>query len=221
MQSASALGPFALIGGQLTSSDRSVGPDGGSFPDDRRLVIYPQGQPADVASREACAELVTHAGGDLCRTIEARSESIDAFIAYAARLKVLDVERAIVVLTRTVPLVLAVLNTRRRIEHAVPMLEQAAWLVFVDPLADREFFRTAALLGELDDEIDRAPIWSGPGGMRFLLVSPLVRHPRRMSLRVRVLEEDPTASATLRVADTGTREVPSLAARSKMSKLVG
>lgn len=135
--------------------------------------------------------VLLRAGADAQRVIDGEGWSIERFVAHVARLKALRGVAAgpLVVLTRTNPLALAVLQTRRVLEDAVPELERAPWIVFHDPAAD-PFFETAVRgLGSVEDvEWSLAPIWYAPHAQRFLILGP---HPEQREIaaaRVAALE---------------------------------
>lgn len=145
-----------------------------------RLTICPQGLPADPTVREACVAVLLRAGADAQRIIEGDGWPLDRFAAHLGRLQALRGaggavgSAPLVVLTRTNPVALAVLQTRRQIEESVPELERAAWLVFHDPALDPFFESSVAGIGTLEEGVDwaSAPVWSAPHGYRFLIVGP-------------------------------------------------
>jgi len=120
------------------------------------------------------------AGADTQRIIESEGWPLDRFAAHLGRMKALRAgsgavgSAPLVVLTRTNPVALAVLQTRRQLEEAVPELEHAAWLVFHDPGLDPFFESSVAGLGMLEEGVEwaAAPIWVAPHGYRFLIVGP-------------------------------------------------
>lgn len=135
--------------------------------------------------------VVLRAGADTRRIIEGDGWPLERFAAHVARLHALRGVAAgpLVVLTRTNPIALAVLQTRRVLEDAVPELERAPWIVFHDPGED-PFFETAVSgLGTLEDvDWSMAPIWYAPHAQRFLILGP---HPKQLDIaaaRVAALE---------------------------------
>lgn len=124
--------------------------------------------------------VLLRAGADTQRLIDGEGWSIERFVAHVARLKALRgaYSSPLVVLTRTNPLALGVLQTRRVLEEAVPELERATWLVFHDPAAD-PFFETAVRgLGAVEDvDWSMAPIWYAPHAQRFLILGT---HPKQL-----------------------------------------
>lgn len=140
--------------------------------DQRRIVLYPYGQPRRARHREFCDELVVGLGGDVARMIDAPTVTLDRFVGYIGRIAVLrEGEESIVVFTRTNPIALAVVNARRRIERALPRLRESAWLLFVDVDDDPFFVESARKLGTFELG-GRFPVWVGPEATRWEIVSP-------------------------------------------------
>ncbi|MBE7480972.1 MAG: hypothetical protein HS104_13445 [Polyangiaceae bacterium] len=156
-----------------------------------RLTLCPQGLPAAPAAREACMAVLLRAGADAQRVIDGEGWSIERFAAHVARLKVLrgQYSSPLVVLTRTNPLALAVLQTRRVLEDAVPELERAPWLVYHDPAVDPFFESAVAGLGSVEDvDWPLAPIWYAPHAQRFLILGPHDKQLDIAAARVAALE---------------------------------
>lgn len=144
----------------------------------RRIVLYPYGHPRSAQDRELCLSFMLALGGDVHRVIDGPFPTLDRFIRYASRIPaVSEGVRPIVVFTRTVPLAMAVLNARRKIEIALPSLQRATWAIFVDPTEDPFFEAAAHKIGALQHGLHAAPIWQGPGGASFLVLSPQVESP--------------------------------------------
>lgn len=160
---------------------------------DGRLLLFPHGQPKDAAARERCVELLLRAGGDLRRIIDGPRHPLAHFGRYVARVRGLAQEPAppLVVLTETVPLAGAVLETRRRLEAMAPALQRASWIVFLDPVQDPGFESAAGHLGSLDVELDDVPIFTSREGARFLVLSRTVGDPKRVSEALRLFERQP------------------------------
>lgn len=141
----------------------------------RRIVLYPYGPPRSAEHRETCLSFMVALGGDIHRIIDGPFPTIDRFIRYASRIAAVNEgSRPLVVLTRTVPLAMAVLNARRKIETALPSLQRATWAIFVDPAEDPFFEAAAHKIGALQQGLHAAPIWQAPGGHSFLVLSPEV-----------------------------------------------
>lgn len=118
-------------------------------------------------------------GGDVQRVIDGPFATIDRFTRYISRITAIaEGARPIVVLTRTIPLAMTVLNARRKIESALPAMEEATWAIFVDPAEDPFFEAAARKIGSLSDTFAKAPIWYGPSEENFLILSPQVDDPR-------------------------------------------
>lgn len=138
----------------------------------RRMVLYPYGPPRRARHREICDELVVSLGGDVARIIDAPTVTLDRFIGYIGRIAVLrEGEEAIVLLHRTNPLALAVVNARRRMEGALPKLRDSRWLLFVDLDDDPAFVESARQLGTFETG-DMLPAWIGPEATRYDLFAP-------------------------------------------------
>lgn len=119
--------------------------------------------------------LMLRAGADAQRVIDGDGWPLERFASHIARVKALRSPQArpLVVLTRTNPIALALLQTRRLLEEAVPELEHAPWLVFHDPGVDPFFESAVAGLGSLEDvSWPNGPVWTAPRGERFLIVVP-------------------------------------------------
>jgi hypothetical protein len=110
---------------------------------------------------------------------------LDRFIGQTERIRAVreGADAAMVVLTQTSPLILAVVVTRRRIEAAIPALRGALWVVYVEPASDPFFLEAAHELGILSGPLSTAPIWYGPGAVPFLILSPEIDD--QVDLRVR------------------------------------
>lgn len=135
--------------------------------------------------------VVLRAGADTRRLIEGDGWPLERFAAHVARLQALRGVAAgpLVVLTRTNPIALAVLQTRRVLEEAVPELERAVWIVFHDPALDPFFETAVAGLGSVEDVAwSMAPIWYAPHGQRFLIFGPHEQQKHIAAARVAALE---------------------------------
>lgn len=145
---------------------------------DRRLVLFPQGQLVDEEHRDRCVRFALWCGGDVGRVIDSPVSSLEMFTNYLSRIRGLEdgTEPALVVLTRTNPLALTVVDLRRRLESRLPALRTARWMIYLDPDSD-PFFGTMALrLGHLTGELSEAPIWIGPQDSPFLVLSSTMRN---------------------------------------------
>lgn len=179
---------------------------------DRRLVLYPQGQLADPVHRDKCSELTLWCGGDIGRVIDAPVTSVDAFAAYLSRIRGLQegTEQVLVVLTRTNPLALTVVDQRRRLENRLPSLRTARWLIYLDPEADPFFVTMALRLGHLTGDLSEAPIWIGPQDSPYLVVPSFLRNRDAVCSALSELDEAILATSGERMvtlrrrrADTG------------------
>ncbi len=156
------------------------------------MVLFPHGQPDSLRHRSLCSEYALRCGGDLARVIDAPSDTVDRFAAYVSRIRGLrdGSERALAIMTRTNPLALTVIEARKRLESVVPSLRRALWVIYADPEADPFFLSTVERHGTLGGPLEAAPIWVGPGPMRFLVVSPQVRDAEVVSERVAQIVAD-------------------------------
>jgi len=122
-----------------------------------RIVLYPYGQPSAAEPRARCAEFVWGLGGDMQRMIDGPFSNLDRFSRYVRHFED-EINRpdapAIVVLTRTNPLGLAVMNVRRKLEQTLPALRRATWVLIVDPAEDPFFVESARKLGTLAQRAD-------------------------------------------------------------------
>lgn len=95
----------------------------------------------------------------------------------------------LVLLTRTSPVVDAVLRTRRALEESTPVLRKAAWVIFHDDARTwTQFLETAAALGETEPLPEGAHVWIGPEREAYLVLSSRVADPRALPARIRALE---------------------------------
>lgn len=127
---------------------------------------------------------------------------MDRYASYVARIRGLreGSEQALVVLTRTNPLALTIIDGRKRLEAVVPALRRALWAIYVDPEEDPFFLSTAERYGTFGGALDSAPVWVGPGPARFLVLSPLVGGADLVDARVQELVADSPE-------DTGVRRI--------------
>ena len=179
---------------------------------ERRLVLMPHGLPRDEESRESCMQLILRCGGDLTRVFDGSDRRIERFAEHVAGIA--DVVNArevpLLVLTEVEPLVERVLEVRRVLEAAVAVLERAPWLIYLDAerLEDSLFQLQAA--GPFDGPMLNAPLWTGPDGLRYLVLSALMppHNQRALTERVHIAEFGCRAQSSTRnwrVDSPGTR----------------
>ena len=156
----------------------------------QRLVLMPHGPPVS-EDDNLYMQLILWCGGDVGRVVDRPAGDVDRFIRYAERIRgVYDgTERALVMLTRTNPLALTVLDTRRRIERRLPALANARWVIYADLTVDPFFSQMAVRLGHLTDELNAAPHWIGPGNMRFLVLTEMTHDRALVEQGMRQLDE--------------------------------
>lgn len=177
---------------------------------ERRLTLFPQGQPATEESRDRCSRFALWCGGDVGRVIDGPISSLDAFARYLSRIKGLidGTEPALVVLTQTNPLALTVVDLRRRLESRVPALRTARWMIYVEPESD-PFFQTMALrLGHLTGDLSEAPLWIGPQDSPYLVLSPLLRERELLCTALDELDESILAASGERMVRLQQRRNP-------------
>jgi hypothetical protein len=118
-------------------------------------------------------------------------DTLDRFIAYLSRIRDFNAGHVepLVVLTKTNPLPLAILHTRRRLERALPALHHARWMIYLRPEED-PFFDSSAALGWLVGELHTAPVWVGPNMERFVVISKQVDDPLTLRNRMASLARD-------------------------------
>lgn len=138
----------------------------------QRIVLFPQGQPSDTVHKDACAEFYIRAGGDLARIIDGPFRSIEKFCELVRRIDgvVSGGQIPIIILSRTNPLMLSVVNVRRKIEAAIPSLRAATWAVFVDSQQDPFFHENARKLGALEPLPGGGLTWRGPSNEEYSVV---------------------------------------------------
>src|SRR5688572_13621196 len=96
-----------------------------------RLVLCPYGIPAE--RRALCNALLLQRGADLDRLIDA-PVGAEAFLKHLQRLSSMLQAHTppIVLLTELMPVLERVVLLRERYEAALPALEQAEWVLFLD-----------------------------------------------------------------------------------------
>lgn len=171
---------------------------------ERRIVLCPQGLPRATSARERLSLLIHHLGGDLQRVIDAPSTTTEVFARYLARLPMLSLLRVppLVVLTQTRPLSTSVVGTRRFLQHSLPILSEASWLLFHDSVEHPALFDEARALGQFDDRLHHAPIWIGPRDEPYLVLSSITETadlPERLAALARLTEECDAGSGVHRV----------------------
>ena len=141
-----------------------------------RLVLMPHGPPISEEDLPVCMQQILWCGGDIGRIVDRPNSSVDAFVRYVSRIGgILDgSETALVVLTRTNPLALTVVETRRKLTAAIPSLNNARWVIFLNVRDDPFFVPTAMRLGYLSGELSAAPHWVGPGASRFVVLTSTI-----------------------------------------------
>lgn len=156
---------------------------------ERRLVLFPQGQPEVKEHRDRCAEFAFWCGGDVGRFIDAPIQSIDAFAEYLRRIRGVRGEQTLVVLTCTNPLALAVVTLRRRLENHFPELRAARWMIYLDCERDPFFEAMALRSGHLTGELAEAPIWVGPQDSPYVVMWSEIRNRRVVEASIEQLDD--------------------------------
>ncbi len=158
-----------------------------------RIIICPHGLPCRLEAREHCSRLVLRCGGDLERVIEGVSGALERFLTHVSRIRAVaaDGPRPLVLLTRTNPLGLAILQTRRAMEDAVPALADADWTIFVDECDDPFFMEAAGRLGTMVGDAASAPLWFAPHHQRFLVLGARALDSTELAARCAALHSPP------------------------------
>jgi hypothetical protein len=153
----------------------------------RRVVIAPQGLPADAAQRERCSELLLRCGADLSRVIEAERRSPAQFADFVATVRDIrdGLAPCLVIFTRVKP-PSALVELRTLIEARVPALASSPWLLYADPLVEPECIDALRSSGRLTGAIWDAPEWTDEDGGRHLVLSPHLRRTVELTLADRV-----------------------------------
>jgi hypothetical protein len=153
----------------------------------RRVVIAPQGMPAESSGRERCSELLLRCGADLSRIIEGPRPTPGQFAEYVAGIR--DVRDAmapaLILLTRISP-ARNLVEIRDALEARVPSLTNAPWLLFADPLVEPDCIDGLRALGKLEGAIWDAPTWTDEDGGRYLVLSPHLRKTVELTLSERI-----------------------------------
>jgi hypothetical protein len=157
-----------------------------------RVVFSPYGPPQHAETAERYSGALLQCGADLQRVFDDPRGSIAAYARYVSGIRALASRdlSALVVLTRCVPVLEAVVVARRTLEAKLPALENAAWIIYCDPLRDPSTFTGLSQGGTLLDDFESAPIWKGPDGLRYLVLSPLIPLEAEQNLlqRIRLVE---------------------------------
>jgi hypothetical protein len=157
-----------------------------------RVVFSPYGPPQHPETAERYSGALLQCGADLQRVFDDPRGSIAAFAQYVCGIRAL-VNRelsALVVLTRCVPVLESVVVARRVLEGKLPALENAPWLIYCDPLREPSTFTALSQGGTLQGDLESAPIWKGPDGLRYLVLSPMIALEAEQDLpkRIRLVE---------------------------------
>jgi hypothetical protein len=157
-----------------------------------RVVFSPYGPPQHPETAERYSGALLQCGADLQRVFDDPRDSIAGYARYVSGIRALKSRElsALVVLTRCVPVLEAVVVARRTLEAKLPALENAAWVIYCDPLREPSTFTALSQSGSLQDDFESAPIWKGPDGLRYLVLSPLIPLEAEQNLlhRVRLVE---------------------------------
>lgn len=160
-------------------------------PPGRCLTLLPYGLPEREDHREICVRILLRIGGDVDRLIDQPANDLERFARYVARIPSLRdegaVESPIVLLARTSPLPLTVLNARRVLESRVPALRGACFVLFATPDDDPFFREGAERLGVLSGELEESALWLGPDGAPYLVVTPDLTDTTLLDLRMEQL----------------------------------
>jgi len=136
---------------------------------ERRLVLFPQGQPENAEDRCYCAQFAFWCGGDVSRFIDAPTDSVEKFASHVSRITAIYGDQTLIVLTRTNPLA-DIVNLRSRLEARIPKVRGARWIIYLDTNTDPLFESTAMRLGHLTGKLSDAPVWIGPHDTHYLVV---------------------------------------------------
>ena len=170
---------------------------------DRRLILLPRGAPQGEGSRERCFELLLRCGGDLGRVFDGQSRPLDRFARHLRGIGDLAEGREVplVLLTGTGDIQRDIVAVRATLEAELAVLERAPWLIYADPLANPDCLDALKSAGSLDGPVLGAPLWSGPDGLRYLIVSPLMpAHVQRLLVeRVQLASFDSGARSAPRM----------------------
>ena len=184
-----------------------------------RVVFSPYGPPQHSETAERYSGALLQCGADLQRIFDDPRGSVAAYAQHVCAIRALANRElsALVVLTRCVPVLESVVGARRVLEAKIPALENAAWLIYCDPLREPSSFTALSQGGTLEDDLERAPIWKGPDGLRYLVLSPLIalETEQDLSQRVRLVEygavgESGPVPVNTRPSERPTLPVPAL-----------
>jgi len=158
---------------------------------DRRVILFPQGQPKASEQQNTCLQFAMWCGGDVQRVIDAPSSSVQVFAKYVSRIASIrdGNDLALVVLTKTSPLALSVVQSRAELQNALPALRGARWLIFHDPSMDPFFEEAASQQGRLSGALKDAPLWIDSESEPYLVVSARVGDRERLDSSLRELDD--------------------------------
>jgi len=155
-----------------------------------RFTLLPHGpvQSTD-KSREKCNELLIHCGADLNRFHDIQYPRLESFIRYAARFDGLrdPSSPTLVCLTHTCPLHVMIVQARTALSAALPACKNGLWVIYADPEVDSTFERFARKVGVLDAALDNVPVWNGPDGREYLVLTPATSDTEFVKLRAKML----------------------------------
>jgi hypothetical protein len=157
-----------------------------------RIVFAPYGPPAHPETSERYAAALLQCGADLGRVFDDSRGSVAAYAQHVAGVRAVASRElsALVVLTRCVPVLETVIAARSVLETKIGALENAAWLIYCDPLREPSSFTALSQGGSLEGGLESAPVWRGPDGLRYLVLSPLITPEveRHLVQRLRLVE---------------------------------
>lgn len=165
-----------------------------------RFTLLPHGPvPSSNESREQCDKLLAYCDADSQRYHDQRFTNLDQFIRYASRFDDLQDREtpALVAFTQTCPLIQTVFNARQRLCEKLPALENALWVIYVDPALDPGFGQTATRLGHFDASLDSAPVFESNDGCNYLVLTPQTTAYEYVRMRSRLMVPRATPSSTL------------------------
>lgn len=150
------------------------------FNSPHRIVLFPHGPAQTPKAQQILTGLLIACGTDHARFIDARFPAThtetgpERYMRYIGRshLNSSDLSQAMIVLTKTNPLVMAIMQTRRQMIKSFPVLRTGLWIIFADHeenpflLSNLDDLR----LGTLDDIQSPAPIWRDTYDLEYLVI---------------------------------------------------
>lgn len=160
-----------------------------------------QAAPGEVTS--AALDLLLRCGADAQRVFDGERWPLERFASLVSRIYALRAATIapLVLLTRTNPVALTIVQTRRVLEEAIPRLSSAIWIIFFDPLTDPFFLANSLDSEDVGAALGDAPIWTSPRAGTFLILSDQISQRELVARRVAALEVESLLESGVRAIE--------------------